>query len=113
MQQKKKAVVAEKKAAATQKRGTGKSIAGTKQPTSSSTRPVKQARSKAALIDPDAPSSSMSMVWQCPVCFEYYNKEDEEDWVMCGCSRWTRESCIMDVVFDSTGKELFCPYCSV
>ena len=128
---KKKAAIAEKKAAAAEKKaataakkaasilrnGTGRSLAGTKHgQTSSSTRQAKQARSSVAMVDPDAPSSSTSAadtVWQCPFCFECYETEDGEDWVKCGCGRWTHESCITDVIVDCTGKELFCPFCAV
>lgn len=75
--------------------------------------------------DCDEPSSSAASsvsgntrendktVWQCSICFEQYYEEDDEDWVQCGCGRWTHESCISDVVMDASGKELFCPYCSV
>ena len=75
--------------------------------------------------DCDAPSSSAASsasgntrkndktVWQCSICFEQYYEGDDEDWVQCGCGRWTHELCISDVVMDASGKELFCPYCSV
>ena len=72
------------------------------------------------VLDSDGPSCSSTVstegntnMWQCSICYEVYNEEDTEDWVECGCGRWTHESCITDIVIDVSGKELFCPYCSV
>ena len=88
-----------------------------KQPMSSYTLRRKQAR-----LDSDASSCSTTtttsnnvstMLWQCSICYEEYDEEDTDDWVQCGCGRWTHELCITDVVIDASGRELFCPYCSV
>ena len=72
------------------------------------------------VLDSGGPSCSSTVttegntnMWQCSICYEVYNEEDTEDWVQCGCGRWTHELCITDIVIDVTGKELFCPYCSV
>ena len=88
-----------------------------KRPMSSYTLRRKQAR-----LDSDAPSCSTTtttsnnvsaMLWQCSICYEDYDEEDTDDWVQCGCGRWTHELCITDVVIDASGRELFCPYCLV
>jgi len=58
-------------------------------------------------MDSNAPASSTSVAsteWRCPFCFEFCNEEDNEDWVMCGCGKWTHELCIADVVIDAIGK---------
>ena len=80
-------------------------------------------RTRCDVVDSDAPScssvttsgnmSTSTTMWQCSICYEEYDKEDTEDWVQCGCGRWIHELCITDVIVDATGKELFCPYCSV
>ena len=88
----------------------------------------KQARCD-SVLDSDAPSCSITAttdsirsakdkgktVWQCSVCFENYDEEDDEVWVQCGCGRWMHEVCISqsDIVINTNGKELFCPYCSI
>ena len=85
---------------------------------------LREKRVRCDALDSDGPSNlsetvdttagnTSTTVWQCSVCYEDYNEEDTEDWVQCGCGRWTHELCITDVVIDATGRELFCPYCSV
>ena len=85
----------------------------------------REKRQRCDVQDGDEPSCSVALttsgnvrenneaVWQCSICFEQYDEGDDEDWVQCGCGRWTHESCISDIVIDASGKELFCPYCSV
>ena len=78
-------------------------------------------RTRYDVVDSDAPSCSSvttsdntnTTTWQCSICYEDYDEVGTEDWVQCGCGRWTHELCITDVVINATGKELFCPYCSV
>ena len=85
---------------------------------------LREKRVRCDALDSDGPSNlsgtvdttagnTSTMVWQCSVCYEDYNEEDTEDWIQCGCGRWTHELCITDVVIDATRRELFCPYCSV
>ena len=90
-----------------------------KRPTSSYTLRAK--RTRYDVVDSDALSCSSvttsgntsTTMWQCSICYEDYDEVGTEDWVQCGCGRWIHELCIIDVVIDATGKELFCPYCSV
>ena len=58
-------------------------------------------------------TSTSTTMGQCSICYEDYDAVGTEDWVQCGCGRWIHKLCIIDVVIDATGKELFCPYCSV
>ena len=115
---KKKAAIAEWKAIAAEKRATAaeKKAAAALKKVQQANYLFYKTRCNAAVINSDTPSSSTSAAaseWECPFCFECYNKDDQEDWVKCGCGRWTHESCITDVIVDSAGKELFCLYCSV
>ena len=79
-----------------------------------------------AALDSDTPSISTpastddtsvkdKTVWQCSIYFEEYGKKDDEEWVQCGCGRWTHEVCFdqSDIIVDANGRELVCPYCSV
>ena len=80
-----------------------------------------------AALDSDAPSISTpastddtsvkdKTVWQCSICFVEYGEEDDEEWVQCGCGRWTHEVCVDQsdiIIVDANGRELFCLYCSV
>ena len=82
-------------------------------------------RAKQSRLDSDAnvPTSSHTVNTtaivdgnenECCVCFSAYQEDEEDDdWVQCGCSRWLHEGCITDVIIDVSGKELFCPYCSL
>ena len=54
---------------------------------------------------------------ECCVCYRTF-EEDQHDctgleWVECVCQRWLHEDCVCDVVLDSEGRELLCPYCVV
>ena len=92
-----------------------------KQPTSPYTLRAK--RTRYDVVDSDALScssvttsgntSTSTTMWHCSICYEDYDAVGTEDWVQCGCGRWIHELCIIDVVIDATGNELFCPYCSV
>ena len=124
----KKAAAAEKKAAAAEKKDVTENVETLaeseetrKRPMNSYTLRAKQTRYD--VVDSDAPScssvttsdniSTSTTTWQCSICYEDYDEVGTEDWVQCGCGRWTHELCIIGIVIDATGKELFCPYCSV
>ena len=48
---------------------------------------------------------------QCCVCFEFYDEEEESEWVQCACKKWLHEDCYTEVVVDKYGRELLCPFC--
>ena len=48
---------------------------------------------------------------QCCVCLEFYNEDEETEWVQYVCKRWLHEDCYTEVVMDKYGQELLCPFC--
>ena len=47
---------------------------------------------------------------QCCVYFEFYDEDEETEWVQCVCKRWLHEDCYTEVVVDENYYALFvCP----
>ena len=53
---------------------------------------------------------------RCCVCYQDYEEDVEigagTDWVMCSCTRWLHEDCVLDSIIDGSGKERLCPHCT-
>ena len=43
------------------------------------------------------------------VCFEFYDEDEETEWVQCVCKRWLHKDCYTEVVVDKYVRELLCP----
>ena len=52
---------------------------------------------------------------KCCMCFVTYEDDVLDgagaEWIFCKCGRWLHESCVEDVVKDSTGDERYCSFC--
>ena len=53
----------------------------------------------------------------CCMCFVTFEedtlKQTGAEWLPCACGRWLHEDCAEDVIVDSDGNELCCPFCVV
>ena len=53
----------------------------------------------------------------CCMCFVTFEEDTREqtgaEWLPCACGSWLHEDCAEDIVVDSDGNELCCPFCVV